>query len=235
MKKSDYQSNFPINILDGLFVNRKVVFDAHKEDEPYLIFYRKENEEFSLPAEMKELNNAFMELALLIRYLKDQGLIQQIEYKKKRLIYPPVDEKDDDTLENYKREGLHSIAEKMDKIAADFLLECVNKSVFVGQTLKDLVDNDFKSIEERSLDEAKKQTKYARTAVYVAIFAMILSVVLSKCSVTLDEKQNLFKQPINVKDSVLIKNQSDFVIPNIKEINEIVHEIRLNQKTTVKK
>ena len=235
MKKSDYQSNFPINILDGLFVNRKVVFDAHKEDEPYLIFYRKENEEFSLPAEIKELNNAFMELALLIRYLKDQGLIQQIEYKKKRLIYPPVDEKDDDTLENYKREGLHSIAEKMDKIAADFLLECVNKSVFVGQTLKDLVDNDFKSIEERSLDEAKKQTKYARTAVYVAIFAMILSVVLSKCSVTLDEKQNLFKQPINVKDSVLIKNQSDFVIPNIKEINEIVHEIRLNQKTTVKK
>ena len=235
VKKSDYQSNFPINILDGLFVNRKVVFDAHKEDEPYLIFYRKENEDFSLPAEIKELNNAFMELALLIRYLKDQGLIQQIDYKKKRLIYPPVDEKDDDTLENYKREGLHSIAEKMDKIAADFLLECVNKSVFVGQTLKDLVDNDFKSIEERSLDEAKKQTKYARTAVYVAIFAMILSVVLSKCSVTLDEKQNLFKQPINVKDSVLIKNQSDFVIPNIKEINEIVHEIRLNQKATVKK
>ena len=235
VKKSDYQSNFPINILDGLFVNRKVVFDAHKEDEPYLIFYRKENEEFSLPAEIKELNNAFMELALLIRYLKDQGLIQQIDYKKKRLIYPPVDEKDDDTLENYKREGLHSIAEKMDKIAADFLLECVNKSVFVGQTLKDLVDNDFKSIEERSLDEAKKQTKYARTAVYVAIFAMILSVVLSKCSVTLDEKQNLFKRPINVKDSVLIKNQSDFVIPNIKEINEIVHEIRLNQKSTVKK
>ena len=235
VKKSDYQSNFPINILDGLFVNRKVVFDAHKEDEPCLIFYRKENEEFSLPAEIKELNNAFMELALLIRYLKDQGLIQQIDYKKKRLIYPPVDEKDDDTLENYKREGLHSIAEKMDKIAADFLLECVNKSVFVGQTLKDLVDNDFKSIEERSLDEAKKQTKYARTAVYVAIFAMILSVVLSKCSVTLDEKQNLFKQPINVKDSVLIKNQSDFVIPNIKEINEIVHEIRLNQKATVKK
>lgn len=235
VKKSDYQSNFPINILDGLFVNRKVVFDAHKEDEPYLIFYRKENEEFSLPAEIKELNNAFMELALLIRYLKDQGLIQQIDYKKKRLIYPPVDEKDDDTLENYKREGLHSIAEKMDKIAADFLLECVNKSVFVGQTLKDLVDNDFKSIEERSLDEAKKQTKYARKAVYVAIFAMILSVVLSKCSVTLDEKQNLFKRPINVKDSVLIKNQSDFVIPNIKEINEIVHEIRLNQKSTVKK
>jgi len=235
VKKSDYQSNFPINILDGLFVNRKVVFDAHKEDEPYLIFYRKENEEFSLPAEIKELNNAFMELALLIRYLKDQGLIQQIDYKKKRLIYPPVDEKDDDTLENYKREGLHSIAEKMDKIAADFLLECVNKSVFVGQTLKDLVDNDFKSIEERSLDEVKKQTKYARKAVYVAIFAMILSVVLSKCSVTLDEKQNLFKRPINVKDSVLIKNQSDFVIPNIKEINEIVHEIRLNQKSTVKK
>lgn len=235
VKKSDYQSNFPINILDGLFVNRKVVFDAHKEDEPYLIFYRKGNEEFSLPAEIKELNNAFMELALLIRYLKDQGLIQQIDYKKKRLIYPPVDEKDDDTLENYKREGLHSIAEKMDKIAADFLLECVNKSVFVGQTLKDLVDNDFKSIEERSLDEAKKQTKYARKAVYIAIFAMILSVVLSKCSVTLDEKQNLFKQPINVKDSVLIKNQSDFVIPNIKEINEIVHEIRLNQKATVKK
>jgi len=149
VEKSDYRSNFPINILDGLFINRKVVFDAHKEDEPYLIFYRKENEEFSLPAEVKELNNAFMELALLIRYLKDQGLIQQVDYKEKRLIYPPVNNKDDDTLKNYKREGLHSIAEKMDKIAADFLLECMNKSVFVGQTLKDLVDNDFKSIEER--------------------------------------------------------------------------------------
>lgn len=235
VKKSDYQSNFPINILDELFVNRKVVFDAHKEDEPCLIFYRKENEEFSLPAEIKELNNAFMELALLIRYLKDQGLIQQIDYKEKRLIYPPVDDKDDDTLKNYKREGRHSIAEKMDKIAADFLLECMNKSVFVGQTLKDLVDNDFKSIEERSLDEARKQTKYARRAVYVAIFAMILSVVLSKCSVTLDEEQNLFKQPINVKDSVMIRNQSDSVIPNIKEINEIVHEIRLNLKAAVKK
>ena len=188
VKKSDYQSNFPINILDGLFVNRKVVFDAHKEDEPCLIFYRKENEEFSLPSEIKELNNAFMELASLIRYLKDQGLILQIDYNEKRLVYPPVDDKDDDTLEKYKREGLHSIARKMDKIAADFLLECVNKSVFVGQTLKDLVDNDFKSIEERNLDEAIKQTKSAHitmlistVSMMIAFATLIVSIVCSNC------------------------------------------------------
>ena len=52
---------------------------------------------------------------------------------------------------------------------------------------------------------------------------------------TLDEKQSLFKQPIKVEDSILIRNQSDSVIPYIKEINEIVREIRLNQKTPVKK
>lgn len=242
VKKSDYRTNFPINILDSLFANRKIVFDARKKDEPYLIFYRKENEEFSLPAEVKELSNAFMELASLVRYLKDQGLILQIDCENERRIYPPIDEKDDDTLESYKREGLHSIAEKMDKNAADFLLECVNKSVFVGQTLKDLVDNDFKSIEERSLEETKKQTKKASwtlgtsvATLFVAVVTMIISIVLSKCSVTLDEKQNLFKQPIKVEDSILIRNQSDSVIPYIKEINEIVREIRLNQKTPVKK
>lgn len=235
VKKSDYRTNFPINILDSLFANRKIVFDARKKDEPYLIFYRKENEEFSLPAEVKELSNAFMELASLIRYLKDQGLILQIDCENERRIYPPVDEKDDDTLENYNKDGLHSIAVKMDKIAADFLLESVNKSVFAVQTLKEMVDNDFKSIEERCLDEAKKQTKLAKYTFIAAILAMLLSIALSKCSVTLDEDQNLFKQPINVKDSVLIRNQSDSVISNIKEINEIIHEIRLNQKASVKK
>lgn len=188
VKKSDYRSNFPINILDALFVNRKVVFDARKEDSPYLIFYRKENEEYALPDEIKELYNAFMELALLIRYLKDEGLIEQIDCKEKRLVYPPVYEKDDATLKNYSKEGLHSIAVEMDKIAADFLLGCVNKSVFVGQTLKELVDNDFKSIEERNLDEAKKQTKKAHItmlisagSMLIAFATLIVTIVCSNC------------------------------------------------------
>lgn len=241
-KRSDsFLTKFPIDFLYRRFLDEKLLFDVRDINKPCFSLYRSEETFFT--EEATKICNEFIEFAVLMRYLRDNGLIYLFCFDEQILTYPDINKKQNcDVLSDWKKEGLTGFPYPVYKEVAELLLECINSSIYITQTLVDMVNSDFKSIEERNLEEAKKQTKKAswtlRTSVatlLVAIAAMIVSIVLSKCSVTLDEKQDLFKQPIKVEDSILIRNQSDSVIPYIKEINEIVHEIRLNQKMPIKK
>ena len=249
------------------FIEEKVLFNACDEGEPCLYFYRNENK-FNCN-EVDDFFYRLVEFVVLIQILKDNGLIYLFEDDRELLTFPNLDNNNNKLFyEKCAQNGLVPIKNKLDGNVAKLLLKCINSSVYVSQSLIDLVKNDFLSVEEKNLEEAKVQTKFAidnleeakkqtkfsiqsleeakkqtkeadntfwasLATLIVAMITMVVTIILSKCSVTLDENQNLFKQSINVRDSMLMKNQSDSVIPYIKEINEIVHEIKLNQKIKV--
>ena len=68
------------------------------------------------------------------------------------------------------------------------LVSCINEPIYVGETLKDLSKNNFASVEERALIEAKQQTanslkslKISNIALWVAIVTLVVTSI-SSCS-----------------------------------------------------
>lgn len=65
--------------------------------------------------------------------------------------------------------------------------------IYVSFALEDLVKNNFKTIEQKQLIEAKRQTRYSRGALYASLIALIVSLVstiFTTCTNTkIDNKQ----------------------------------------------
>lgn len=165
-RSRNLQANIPIVILKDLFYSEKIVFDAHNPNGA-LSFFRKD--EVLNPKEIFDVYERILELALLMRYLKDNGCIIDFTLSEKKGIYPYSDVQDVDVIKGYTKEGLSRYYIKCDAIVRDFLLESLNCYVFVGQVLKDLVENNFASVEERTLNEAQKQSFYARLTFLASI------------------------------------------------------------------
>ena len=252
---NDVKNNFPINILDPIFIRHKFDFDANDPRNPHLIFWRKNTGDIDIDV-IVDITMSFFELSMLIDYLKKNGLIYTIGFGGNKREWKP----------NGKASGFIEVDYKLDDKVSAALIDCINNSVFVGQTLKDMVQNDFKSIEELTLDEAKKQTDAANSsldeakkqtdaansslaeaqqqtqfaqesltetkkqtkrsslAVIVAIIGVLVSIALSKCSVTLDKDQELFKKPIHVVDSTMKKVVVDTINSSIVGIKESLNK-----------
>jgi hypothetical protein len=81
--------------------------------------------------------------------------------------------------------------------------------IYVSFALEDLVKNNFETIEQKQLIEAKRQTSYSRGALYASLLALILSLVstiFTTCADTkIDNKQfnqiiqSIEKQPLQKK------------------------------------
>ena len=61
----------------------------------------------------------------------------------------------------------------------------------------------------------------------------MVSIFLTKCSVTLDENQNLFRRPINVIDTSLLNVLNDSLNFHMNEMRNLVSEIRNHQNDTL--
>lgn len=221
------EENLPIKILDKLFQENFIEFNGNDASNPYLLFWCKQ-EDFSenkVKAIISVCNKIY-EVSFLIDYLSDNGLARKISYNKEK------DLKWNDG-NDYAELGLKSFQCKIDDSVASVLIECINCSVYVSQTLKDLVDNNFKSLDEKALDEAKKQTKLAKCTALFALITIIVSIFLTKCSVSLDENQNLFRKPINVIDTSLSNILNDSLNVHMNEMKNLVFEIRNHQSDTL--
>lgn len=224
---------------------------------PFLSLYREKGAEKLDFSERLRKINQFYEHYFLLERLADNNLISvfSLEGQLEKEIFP----KNDDN--NLELDFLVPINTEQ----ALFINKLVNGQVFVTQTLRDLVRNDFKSLEEQTLEEAKAQTDLAQAslseakkqtcrslgAVIVAVVGIIVSVCLSKCSVTLNKDQELFQKPIKVVDSTLLKLVNDSLNykittfnedvqknavsanENMKKISEAILEIRLHQNDTL--
>ena len=136
-----------INIYNDIFYRKNVEY-RHGKDKSELVFYRTSMEEVD-HNKFLEIENEIMEISLLISYLRNNGLIYFIENTSVNEL---------DTAGGFLKDGLLEVRMDLDSNIANILFDSLNHRVFVGYTLRDLAANGFKSIEERTLEEAKLQT-----------------------------------------------------------------------------
>jgi len=139
-----------INVYNDIFYQKKVEF-RHGKDKSWLVFYRASMNEVA-HNEFLEIENEIMEISLLISYLRGNGLIYLIENTSVNEL---------DSVGGFLKDGLGEILMEIDSNIANILYESLNHRVFVGYTLRDIASNNFKSIEVRTLDEAKRQAEAA--------------------------------------------------------------------------
>lgn len=137
-----------INIYNDIYYSRNVEF-CYGKDKSDLVFYRADINQVSHD-ELLEIENEIMEISLLISYLQANGLIYLIENTSVNEL---------DSVGGFIKDGLTPISMEIDSNIARILHDSLNHRVFVGYTLRELAVNDFMSIEERTLVEAKAQTQ----------------------------------------------------------------------------
>ena len=165
------KDNYPINILDKFFLSHKFDYDGRNPSCPCIEVWAPNIQAVNIDT-IVDISISLFEVAMLLKYLKDEGLIYTINYNAN---YSVIREwKANGVIPGYVK-----CSYRIDARTSDALIECINYAVFVGQTLKDLVDNDFMTIEERSLNEAKIQSKYSRWTLFVAILTLFITSVVS--------------------------------------------------------
>jgi hypothetical protein len=74
----------------------------------------------------------------------------------------------------------------------DLILKYVNTFYYPISELKELVKNNFETLEKKQLNESLTQTKYSKWAFYIAMFALIFTIgysIFFKTNVQLDKRQ----------------------------------------------
>lgn len=152
----------PINVFNDIFISRDIGFDSTSGME--LVFPYNENG-VPTPAELIPIYNEVLERALLIDYLEKEGLVY---------IVPASSSVNSLThVGNVVR--LNRVSMQINPSIGNILLKCMNRPLYVSETLKQYVESSFKSLEEQSLDESKKQTKYSYLALLLSILAIVVS------------------------------------------------------------
>ena len=175
IRKANGNNYLPINafgdILDGL----QVEFDHEKCQ---LVFYRPDNEISGL--EILAIEKEIFERTILIEFLIDNRYVC--------LIDDGQEEKIEHVGGGLKK--VQAITRVIGKGLSDKLYEYSNKRILVGQELVYLSQNNFQTIEEATLAEAKKQTRFAQitfVSSLVAIFiSAFVSILLHKCTSTVE-------------------------------------------------
>ncbi len=167
------------NVYNDIFHQKQVEFIAANSGE--LVFYRQNVANFNMD-EMFEVENEIMEVSLLIDYLRENGLIYQIQNTGQNQLT---------SIGGFDKTGLMPAHMALDNNVSQILLDALNHRIFVGETLKDIVTNNFLSVEERLLSEANRQansanvqaneaivqTKTARKQTWLSLFALFFSVI----------------------------------------------------------
>ena len=109
-----------------------------------------------------------LEISLLLDYLKKEGLLYQIS----------MPSSNQSTIGGFNKNGLQGVAMAIDPNIGQIMLDSISNPIYVSQTLKDLANNNFLSLEGRALKEAKTQTRLSLLAVVLSILSIILSSIL---------------------------------------------------------
>ena len=169
------------NAYNDIFYRHKVEYNNG-----FLIFYSEDISKITAD-DILAVEKEIIDTSFLLDFLKENRYIHIID-----------DDSQDqlDSIGGFFKDGLESISKKLDAKTSEIIVEALNHRVFISEDLVQLVNNDFKTIEEMALDEAREQTKYSRKSVRYAFIAIILSIImpflsslLSSNVVKLDSKQ----------------------------------------------
>lgn len=137
-----------INAYKDIFYRKKVKYRPNTD---VLIFYR-DIDTVEDPNEILSVYSEIVETSLLIDYLFKNRYVQVIESAD-----TPID-----VIGGFDADRLNPINKPISPEISKILTYSCQNAIFVSQDLKELVDNDFKTIEELSLEEARKQTIAAK-------------------------------------------------------------------------
>jgi hypothetical protein len=173
----------PINLLKQILIDNNISYTVGSDT---LDFHWNGKID---TGEIISIENFILELALLLDYLEKNGLIKYIEEQNKEVGIKTI------TVGNPVVENKLVASKTIDPIIMSQLSKAATYRVFVSQPLRELYKNDFKSIEEMTLEESKEQTQYAYTTLkkakcqtkyaswtlFIAIITPFLTCMLSRC------------------------------------------------------
>lgn len=163
-------SYLPINAYQDIFYQKKIGF---RDSACELIFYRHIDQIDH--TEILEMESAIIEISLLLGYLEENRLIYYLHEDTR-----PEDKNHKIGIRDNET-GVYEIRKSLDEGAYKHLVHAINHRIFVSQELKDMVANDFETIEEKSLKESRKQTKWAIAAAVIALIALLVSLLKDCC------------------------------------------------------
>lgn len=154
-----------INAYEDIFQRECVEFVKPNEE---LVFYSPQS---NIPGSEKifKVTGEIYEVSYLIDYLEKEGLIRHFSVGTGSLEekYPI----------GLNATGMISLSVNIDPVVAQILYNNVNFPIYVTQTLISLVQNDFKTLEEQTYDEAQQQTKEAKKQSRLSFIAVILALL----------------------------------------------------------
>ncbi|MBP5536685.1 MAG: hypothetical protein J6X62_07840 [Bacteroidales bacterium] len=153
------------NVYNDIFYQRRVKYSNGE-----LVFYLEDINTLSDVGDILSIEKEIIDISILIDYLIKNRYIIIIEDPSSA---DPLKE-----IGGFLTEGLTPVGKKIDTNVAKILDDAMNHRAFISEDLVQLVQNNFKTIEDMALDEARKQTNYSRKSVIFAIIAVILSVII---------------------------------------------------------
>lgn len=131
-----------INAYNDIFYAKRVKFDSANGG--HLIFFRK-GSEVDTADDLLDISNEILETSLLIKYLVSNDLIYEIDTNSVNRLtgISGFSEAEDDK----------QIVLDVDPLVSSILLDSLNHRIFISETLKVLVEDDFKTTEDKLLED----------------------------------------------------------------------------------
>ncbi|MCF0220671.1 MAG: hypothetical protein HUK19_00105 [Fibrobacter sp.] len=165
---ADPVSCFPVKIIESVFQDNKVTF--HAGDLAYFNFYVNEGKEDSVKEKVKTVYKRLLEAFNLVDYLKDQGMVTAlVSTREKKTVFG------EDVA--YVSAGLVEVRVFVEEnLVVEKMIDFMTNALFVSDSLKELQAEDFKTFEDKTLEESRKLVKKARNAVIIAFVAVLVAV-----------------------------------------------------------
>lgn len=158
------QPFLPINLFNDIFQIGTIGFDCQQS----LLYFSMQNGQIPNVDYMTLVYNMLLEKVMLLEYLQNEGLVYLVHMAT--------------TTNTLYTTGTISTTQQpvqypVDQSISQALFHYMNDPIYVGETLKALVESGFKSFEDLSLEEAQKQTSQSRRQTFLSLAAVILSLV----------------------------------------------------------
>lgn len=156
-----------INAYGDIFYRKKVEF-AYQPNSVLNFYFQQP--EIRSNEDILGVTSEIYEISYLIDYLEKEGLIRHFTVGANT-------EGPENSISGFDKTVLSAISVDLDPAVGKMIFDNLNYPIYVTQTLVSLVDNGFKTLEELSLDEARKQTKEAKKQSCLSIIAVILALL----------------------------------------------------------
>ena len=160
-------SYLAINAYGDIFYRKKVEF-VYQPNSVLNFYYQQP--EIRSKEDIFVVTSEIYEISYLIDHLEKEGLIRHFTVGISS--GGPVN-----SISGFDKTGLSAVSVALDSLVGKMLFDNLNYPVYVTQTLRELVENNFKTLEEQSLNEAQQQTNEAKKQSCLSFIAVLLALL----------------------------------------------------------